>query len=216
MLADAMRREFSLPENAAIDIQRGSLRETMHGHLPAGLVESSSAVIEDLPVENLYFRTSDLDFNMKRIIRGEKAEITSVGAAELTLRVSASELRARLIPAIEKQGLKNVHIEFGTDSVKVTAENDAQTKLAATGRFYLVDDNRVGFALTEVELDLINIEVSNLVLPIDDILPPLELGGMFARVVIDEIKVTETYLDISAHTEGIGSEHVSEGAIKIN
>jgi len=216
MLADAMRRELSLPDNAAVIIKRGTLRETLHGHLPASLIESSAAVIEDLPVENVYFRTSKVDFNMRRIIRGEKAEITSVGTAELTLRVSADELRARLVQAIEKQGMTDVRIEFGTDSVKVTAENDAQTKLSATGRFYLVDDNRVGFALTDVELDLINIEVSNLVLPVDDILPPLDLGGMFARIVIDEIKVSGTHMDISAHTEVIGSDQLSDDAIEIN
>lgn len=206
MLADAMRRELSLPDDAAVLIQRGSLRQTLHGYLPASRIESSSAVIEGLPVQDVHFRTSDVDFDMRRIIRGGKAKITSVGAAELTLRVSAEELRARLIPAIEKQGMKDVQVEFGTDSVKVTADNDTGTKLSATGRFYPVDDNRVGFSLTDVELDQINIKISNLALPLEDVLPPLDLGGTFARVVIDEIKVTTTYLEISAHTEDMGSD----------
>lgn len=213
MLANAMRRELSLPAEATVLIQRGTLKQTLTGFLPRSLIESPSAVLDDIPVEDLHFSTADIDFNMRRILKGEKAQITAVAAAELSLKISIQELKSRLVPLIEKQGPTDVRINFGDDAVEVTAYSKGQ--LSAKGQFYVIGDNRVGFALTEIVIDRFNITVSNLVLPIDDVIPALDLGGMFAKIVIDELHVTSTYMEITAHTERIAAGQAPGDAVEV-
>lgn len=215
MLADAMRRELSLPDDARVEIQRGTLRQTFRGFLPASETESPAAILDDIPVEYLLFETTDIDFNMRRIIQGEKAQITSIGSAELRLRISTDELESRLIKQIGRQGMQEVEVEFGEGTVQVSGINKAGTRMSASGQFYLMDKHQVGFALTDMELDMLNIRVRDLALPLDDVLPPLDLGGMFALVWIDNLMVSEDYLEIRAHARGMETGEMPERSIEV-
>ena len=219
MLDSAVRRELSLPAEAKVDIRLGSVAQTAKGYLPAFHVESPSAVIDEIAFEWLRFDAADVDFNMRRIIQGDKAEITAVGSARLTLRISADQLRARLVPLIEAEGLEQVQVDFEPGAVKVTAKRKVKfigkVKLAARGRLIVADGTRVRLQVTDVETGQFNIGVSKLGIEFIEALPALDLGGMFAEIVIDELNVTHDYLRITAHTEGIAGDEVPAETIDV-
>ncbi|MCB1188289.1 hypothetical protein KDL29_14085 [bacterium] len=198
MLDEAVRRELELPDSALVEVQLGSLRQTLSGYLPEFHVDSPSAVLDDIPFQGLRFDASGVDFNMRRILKGDKAQITAVGSAQLKLRMSADELAARLVPMLEEEGISDVHVQFDNNSISVSGSQDRS--MAATGQFYVTDDSRVGFALTEFQFSTLNITVSDLSLVLDDFLPALDLGGMYAQVLVDELHSTSEYIEIVAHT----------------
>ena len=199
MLAQAVRRELALPGQADVEVRLGNIPQTLAGFLPGFHVSSPSAVIDDIPFQGLRFDAAGVDFNMRQILRGDKAAITAVGSAELTLRMSTAELRARLVPLLEAEGITGAGVEFDAGAVTVTGVRDAN--MSAAGRFYVTRDNQVGFKLTDFQFNSLQITVTNLSLMLDDFLPALDLGGMYARVVIDDLSTTSEYVEIRAHTE---------------
>jgi hypothetical protein len=212
-LTNAVRRELALPEDAAVEVILGDILTTLNGNLPAFHVNSSTAVIDEYQFQGLRFDASHVRFNIRRIIRGEKAQILSVGSAKLTLLMSTAELKAQLLPVLAEEGLDDVEIEFKSDTATVRASG--KFNVTATGQFYPTDANGVGFKLTQVELDKLNIKVSNLTLLVDDVIPQLDLGGMYAKVVIDELHVDEHFLEITAHTEDLAIEQVADEAVDV-
>ncbi len=202
MLSQAVRRELELPNSATVDVRLGSLRQTLSGFLPEFHVVSPSAVLDEIPFQGLHFDASGVDFNMRRILRGDKAQITAVGSAELKLRMSADELAARLVPMLEEEGISNVRVEFDNDSIRVSGSQDKS--MAAVGKFFVTEDRRVGFALTDFRFSTYNITVSDLSLVLDDFLPALDLGGMMARVLIDDLRTSSDHIEITAHSESMG------------
>lgn len=219
MLQGAVRRELTLPAEALVVIERGSLAQTLRGYLPRWLVDSPTAVIDGAPFEKVHFIATGVDFNMRRILKGDKAKITAVDSAELTLQVSTEELVARLAPLIEEEGIEQVAIEFGEGTVKVTGKRKVEyigkIKLAAKGRFIVDGSERVKLQITDVEAGQFNLGVSNLGLEFVEAVPALNLGGMFARVIIDDLRVTSDYLQITAHTEGITDDSVPEDTLDV-
>lgn len=209
----AVRRELALPEDAEVEVLLGNILATLSGNLPAFHVNSSTAVIDEYRFQGLRFDASHVRFNIRRIIRGDKAEILSVGSAQLVLLMSTNELKSQLLPILAEEGLENVTIDFKSDSATVTA--DGKLKVTARGQFYLTDEKSVGFKLTQVELDKLNITVSNLTLLVDDVIPALDLGGMFARVVIDELHVDEHFLEITAHTEDLALDQLTDEVVDV-
>ncbi|MBN2083299.1 LmeA family phospholipid-binding protein [bacterium] len=219
MLANAVRRELSLPAEATVDIELGGAAATVRGHLPGFHVESPSAVIDDLACDLLKFDATNVDFNLRQIIRGDKAEITAVESARITLRVPAEELKSRLVPLIEQEGLEQVEIEFESDAVKVTAKRKVKfigkVKLAAKGRFFIEDGTRIRLKVTDIEAGQLNLGVGKLGIELSDTLPALDLGGMFADVVIDELELTRDHLRITAHTVGVAGGIAPADAIEV-
>jgi hypothetical protein len=206
ILVQAVRRELVLPGSADVEVQLGTIPQTLAGFLPGFRVSSPSAVIDDIPFQGLRFDAAGVDFNMRRILRGDKAAITAVGSAGLTLRMSSDELTARLVPLLEDEGIAGAGVEFGADSVTVTGVKDAD--MSAVGRFCVTDDNRVGFMLTDFQFDALQITVTDLTLLLDDLLPALDLGGMYAGIVIDDISTTSEYVEIRAHTETMAAGRI--------
>jgi len=207
MLKRAVAREFSLPEDAKIEIRRGSVRQTLRGFLPRFEVESPGAVIDGVPLKYVSFRATRVDFNMRRILRCEKAEITSIHSARTMLRVSRAELERRIVPLVEKKGLSNVVLEFGDGFVKLSAKRKIKLlgsiKLSAKGRFIVDGSDRIVLKVTELESGQINVGVSGLGLGLDETLPVLDLGGMFAQVAVDDVLLTTDYLQVTASAKSM-------------
>lgn len=218
-LASGVRNELDLPDDNDFDMELGKLEETLAGQLPSFHVESTDATIGDMPCELLLLDATEVEFNVREILRGEDVKIRSFGSASLTLRIASEALKARLIPLLEKKGLKEVQIEFGTGTAKVTAKRKVKligsVKLSAKGEFYTIGESGIGLKLKEVETGQLNIGVSKLDFAVDDVLPPLDLGGMYAKIVIDELNITSGYLQVTAHAVGLSGGQIPKDAIEV-
>ena len=120
-LESAVRREFALSEDAEVHIHRGMLARTLRGYLPRFTVESERAVIDGIPVEDLYFEARGIDFNMRGILRGEKAELSALDFAWLSIKVAEQHIQERLGPMIEAEGLLEPQLSIEADGVKLVA-----------------------------------------------------------------------------------------------
>lgn len=218
-LASAVRRELSLPEDAEVEIERGSFAQTLDGYLPRCHLKSSDVTIDNLQVEQLVFTATGIGFNMREMIKGEKTQITEVQSAELSLQVSAGQLESRLIPLLEQEGLSDVQLSFDSTGVKMTAKRKFKVvgtvKLGAKGQFIAGGSDHVRFKVTDVEIADLDIGVSKLNLDFGETIPALDLGGMFAEIIIDELYTTEGYLHIKAHTESILDGSAVEDAVEV-
>jgi len=197
----------------------GKASATLASQRPSFHVESTNAAIGGMDCELLLLDASDVEFNVQEVIQGEKAKIKSFGSASLTLRIASNELKSHLIPLFEKQGLKDAHIEFGMGTVKVTGKRKVKligrVKLSAKGQFYTFGGNGIGLKLKEIESGQFNIGVSRLDYSVEEVLPPLDLGGMFAKVVIDDLNITSNYLQVFAHAEQLPGDKTPKDAISV-
>jgi hypothetical protein len=201
--ANGVHHETDVPADTGPGRRASRLEQSLAGQKPDFHVESSDAVIGELPIERLVFDATDVGLNVRGLFQGEQAEINSFGSARLRLRISTAALRARLVPFFEQEGLKDVQIDFGTNTVKVTAKRKVKLvgsiKLSAKARFEVTGENVIRLKVTEVETGQLNLGVSRLGLDFTETVPPLDLGGMYARVVIDELELTGGYLEVAAH-----------------
>ena len=202
-LANSVNHDNDIPADAGTGRQLSRLEQSLVGQKPGFHVVSSGTVIGEMPIEQLVFDATDVGFNVRGLLQGEQAEINSFGSARLTLRISTTALRTQLVPFFEQEGLKDVQIEFGTNAVKVTAKRKVKLigsiKLSAKARFEVVGEDVIRLKVTEVETGQLNLGVSRLGLDYTETVPPLDLGGMYAGVVIDELELTSGYLRVVAH-----------------
>lgn len=205
-LEHAVRREFLLSEDADVRIHRGSLNSTLRGYLPRFTVTSASAVIDELPVQDLRFEAEGIDFNMRGIIRGEKAELTALGHASLSISVRQEDLEGRLLPMIEAEGLLEPQLAIEQDGVKLTGKKKTKlfgrVKLGAKGNFIADGTPNVTFQLGELELGPVNIGTSGLGIEFEEALPVLDLGGFAGDIKVDAVTTSPGLLHVSAHTDG--------------
>ncbi|MCB1217868.1 DUF2993 domain-containing protein [bacterium] len=203
-LESAVRREFHLAEDAQVRIRRGSLACTLRGYLPAFRVDSASAVIDDLAVSDLSFEARGIDFNMRGIMRGDKARLSDLEHASLSISVAEAELQQRLAPLIEAEGLLEPQLSIEEDGVKLTGKKKnklfGKVKLGAKGRFTADGSPQVSFQLRELELGVANIGVSGLGLEFDEALPVLDMGGFAGDISVDSVSTSPGQLHVSAHT----------------
>ncbi|MCB1186871.1 DUF2993 domain-containing protein [bacterium] len=203
-LESAVRREFALSEDARVNIHRGMLGRTLRGYLPRFTVESEHAVIDGIPVEDLHFEARGIDFNMRGILRGEKAELTALDFAYLSIKVAEQHLQERLGPLIEAEGLLEPQLSIEEDGVKLVAKKKnkllGKVKLGAKGRFVADGSPNVSFELGELELGPVNIGLSGLGLDFDQALPVIDMGGFAGDINVDTVRTSPGYLQIGAHT----------------
>ncbi len=198
-----------------LDHQRVRLEDSLAAQLPSFRIESSNTQIGNLPMEQLVLEAREVELNVRELLRGEKASINSFGSAEVSLSISGDALRQELLPMLEANGLRKARIEFGADSVKITAMKKVKLlgsiKIAAKARFQVLDESAIGLQITELESGPLNLGVSSLKLDFRQELPPLNLGGSFARVVIDGLVFRAGRLHVEAH-----AVQLPEGAIPRN
>jgi len=218
-LASGVRLDMTPKEDTDADWAIGKAAETLAGQLPSFHVESTNATLGGMTCQLLLFDATEVQFNVQEVLKGKKAKIMSFGSANLTLRIASNELKSHFIPLFEKQGLNDVHIEFGTGTVKVTAKRKVKligkVKLSAKGQFYTVGENGIGLKLKEIESGQFNIGVSKLAYSVEEKLPPLDLGGMFAGIVIDDLTITSSYLQASAHAKKLPADKAPKDAINV-
>ncbi len=205
-LESAVRREFALQDEAIVQIHFGSLRQTLRGYVPSFTVQADSAVIDELPVEDLEFEASGIDFNMRGILRGDKAELSALGSAQLSIRVAEKFLQERLAPLIEEEGLLEPVLAIETDGVKLTAKKKnkllGKVKLSAKGVFIADGSSHVTFQLRDLELGQLNVGISGLGLEFAEALPVLDMGGFAGDILVDKVSTSLGYLQVRAHTGG--------------
>jgi hypothetical protein len=203
-LEQAVRREFALADDAGVRIQRGSLSQTLHGYLPHFTVTSDEAVIDEMPVEDLKFSASGMEFNMRGILNGEKAQLSDLRRAALSIMVSEQQLQQRLGPLIEEEGLLEPQLTILEDGVKLTAKKKnkllGRVKLSAKGVFIADGSDSVRFELRDLELGQINVGISGLGLEFAHALPVLDMGGFAGNIIVDEVHTSLGYLHVTAHT----------------
>lgn len=208
-LEQAVRREFALDESAGVRIQRGSLSQTLRGYLPHFTVTSANAIIDELPVEDLEFAASGIDFNMRGIMRGDKAELSDLDSAQLSIKVSEVHLQKRLRPLIEEEGLLDPVLTIEADGVKLSAKKKnkllGKLKLSAKGVFIADGTDSVRFELRDLEVGQLNVGISSLGLKFAEALPVLDMGGFAGNIMVDEVHTTPGYLHVTAHTGSTSS-----------
>jgi hypothetical protein len=217
--ASGVRSDKMPKEHTAAGLAIGLARESLASQLPSFHVDSTSATLGGMSCELLLLDASEVEFNVQEVLQGEKVKITSFGSVNLTIRIASRELKSHFIPLFEKQGLSDVHIEFGTGTVKVTAKRKlkliGKVKLSAKGQFYVFGGDGIGLRLTEIEWSQFNIGVSKLGYSVEEVLPPLDLGGMFAAIVIDDLNITSNYLQVVAHAEKLPGDKKPMDAISV-
>ena len=203
-LEAAVRREFALAADADVQIHFGSLRQTLRGYVPAFSVLADSAVIDELPVEDLVFEASGIEFNMRGILRGDKAELSDLHSASLRIKVSQDPLQERLGPLIEEEGLLEPKLTIEDDGVKLTARKKnrllGKMKLSAKGIFIADGSSNVRFQLRDLEVGQLNVGISGLGLDFAKALPVLDMGGFAGDIMVDEVSTSPGYLHVAAHT----------------
>jgi hypothetical protein len=204
------------PEDAK---QLSRMEQSLVDALPSFHVESQDLDAGKLNIARLVFDATDVDFNVRELLQGEQVKIRSFDTARIELRISAAELRSKIIPLVEKKGLKDVQIAFGNNSVKITAKKKIKhigsIKVSASGSFYVVGGSGIALKVSELESGQFNIGVSSMDLKFEELLPPLDLGESFARIVIDKLQISSEHLQVSAHAERIDNDQRPKDAIKV-
>lgn len=204
------------PEDAN---QLSRMEQSLVAARPSFHVESQDLNAGKINIARLEFDATDVDFNVKDLLRGEQVRIRSFDTARIELRISAAELKRKIVPLVEKKGLKDVKVTFGENSVKITSKKKIKhigsIKFSASGNFYVVGGSGIGLKLAELESGLFNVGVSSMDLKFEELLPPLDLGESYARVVIDDLQISSEHLQVSAHAEKIDDDKRPPDAIKV-
>lgn len=217
--AKVARHDLNRRKNASVEIAVGKATASLAGQLPSFHAESTHVTLGDIPCELLILDAADVEFNVEDVLKGEKVRILSFSSADLTLQINSNVLKANLIPLFEKKGLRDVHIDFGTGTVKVTARRRVRPfgrmKMSAKGEFYIFGGNGIGLRLREFETGQLNIGVSRLAYSVEQRVPPLDLGGMYAEVVIDKLSINSQRLLVTAHAEKLQGDGAPRDVITV-
>ncbi|MCB1220788.1 MAG: LmeA family phospholipid-binding protein [Planctomycetales bacterium] len=209
----------ALPAELADDLTRRKFEDSLAVQKPSFHVESTDIEFGDMPVEQLVLDATEVELNVRELLAGEKARISSFGSAKVSLRISGDALRAQLLPMLEAKGLREPRIDFGTNTVKITGRKKVKLlgsfKLSASARFQVENGNAIGLKITELESGQLNLGVSSLKLDFREEVPPLNLGASYAKVVIDRLEFRGGYLHVEAHALQLPAGAIPRGALDV-
>ena len=203
VLAAEVRDEFALPAGSRVVIQRGSLSQTLRGFVPRFAVDSATASLDGLEVEDLHFEAEDIKFDLSQLASTQQAELEDAQRGEISFKVSARALLEFWRPEIEAAGLSKPSIEIDAQGVKVSAVADllfTEVRLAAKGEFEVDGSRRIRFRAREFEVGDAILKLGKFKTAFSKLTPIVELDRFKLEIRVDELSTSNGYLSVRGNS----------------
>jgi hypothetical protein len=200
-LADAVRREYLLPPSATVEINRGSLLDTLEGQVESFYVESEEAKIDDVTVSDLKFVAEGIEFDLPQTLLTQRAELKNLDHGRLSFRIREEALVERWAADLEAAGLKKVEVKLTDNDATVSGLLDlALVKMRIGGKGKLgTDGNAIRFELEELTVGDNKIGLAEMNAVFSKLAPVLDIG-QFKKVGIhiDKLDTGNGFIEIEA------------------
>jgi hypothetical protein len=214
MIEDAVRREFILPPSSTVDIERGSLFDTLEGQVRRFYVNSAEAKIDGVLVNDLRFVAKGIAFDLGKTILTGKADLKDVAFGELELKISEASIEERWAAELERKGLSKVEVTLQNNRVGISGLVDlklAKLRVAAKGKLVVDGTDKIKFKPAELDLGGTNIEVGGIRAAVNSLTPVVDLGQFKMTILVDKLEAKDGYLLVSARSSDL-NERMNESA----
>lgn len=209
-----VREEFALPPDSKVTIQRGSTIQTFRGYVPAFSVEAQSASLDGLEVAVLRFDAQEIQFDLSPLLAEGDVQLEQAKRGELSFKVSEQALLDYWAPELEEKGLEKPSIELDSEGAKVSGVADlklAKARIGAKGVFEVDGTRKVKFRAREFEIGGLNFGAGSFKAALSELTPIVELDQFAMEIRVDELRTTDGWLHVSAHSLAAESAQ-NEGA----
>ena len=220
-LADSLRRRFMLPPSSTVEIDRGSVFDTLAGRVRAIRLRSSEAKLSGIAMRDLDLRTEDVDFDLVSLVLRRGSVLKRVGSAQVKVSITAEALGNAWVEKGRRVGLKEVTLKFippdeqaPQGRVEANATVDAlgrQWQLKGNGSFEFYGNKELRLNITDFEVVGVQTGKELFQSVFVQLSPRIRLDELQTDLVIDNCQMSSDRLLISAHSSG-AIQPASEGA----
>ena len=211
-LADSLRRRFMLPPSSTVEVERGSVFDTLAGRVRAIHIRATEAKLSGVAMRDLSLDTGDVEFDLASLILRRGSVLKRVSGAQVKVAVTPDALAEAWLERGRRVGLKELTLKLippdegeSESRAEVTARVEAlgrQWQLKGSGAFRLTDDKEIGLSIAEFEV--VGLQTGKDVFEsiFVQFAPRIRLSELQTELVIDDFAIRDDRLVVSAHSPG--------------
>lgn len=211
-LADSLRHRFMLPPSSTVEIERGSVFDTLAGRVKAIRLQSSEAKLAGIAMRDLDMRTGEVEFDLVNLVLRRGSVLKRVAGARVQVAVTADALAQAWVERGQRVGLEEVKLKFippdeeqPQGGVEAEARVDAlgrQWRLKGNGSFDLSQARELRLTITSFQVEGLQTGKELFQSVFVQLAPRIRFSELQTSLVIDGYEIRGDRIVISAYSSG--------------